>query len=138
MARIRPACVPLSVKLVKNARRSSGACSRVIEFAPACSPAAEKPWQQPQEDEQDRRGNADLAVGRQTADQEGRDAHQQQREDQHPLAAELVADVAHEERADRPRHVADAERGERQQGWRSPGRLLGKKILPKTSAAAVP
>ena len=40
---IRPVWVPLSVKLVKNARRSSGACSRLSEFAPACSPEAEKP-----------------------------------------------------------------------------------------------
>src|SRR5450830_1076402 len=43
VAKINPACVPLSVKLVKNARRCAGACSSVIEFAPACSPAADKP-----------------------------------------------------------------------------------------------
>ena len=71
---------------------------------------------QPQEDEKDRRGNADLAVSRQTADQESRQAHQQQREHQHPFAAVFVADMPHEERAHRPRHVAHAERGERQKG----------------------
>ena len=43
VAMIRPVCVPLSVKLVKNARRCSGACSRLSELAPACSPEAEKP-----------------------------------------------------------------------------------------------
>lgn len=43
VARIRPAWVPLSVKLVKKARRCGGACSSVIELAPACSPAAEMP-----------------------------------------------------------------------------------------------
>lgn len=43
VARIWPACVPLRVKLVKYARRRSGACSSDIEFAPACSPAAESP-----------------------------------------------------------------------------------------------
>jgi hypothetical protein len=32
VAMIRPACVPLSVKLEKNPRRSSGACSSVSEF----------------------------------------------------------------------------------------------------------
>ena len=42
-ARIRPPWVPVSVQEVKNARRWSGACSRVSELAPACSPAAEKP-----------------------------------------------------------------------------------------------
>ena len=43
VARISPACVPDSVKLVKNARRWAGACSSVIELAPACSPEAEMP-----------------------------------------------------------------------------------------------
>ena len=43
VARISPACVPLSVKLVKKARRLAGECSRVIELAPACSPEAENP-----------------------------------------------------------------------------------------------
>ena len=43
VARIKPACVPDSVKLVKNARRFAGACCSVIELAPACSPAAEIP-----------------------------------------------------------------------------------------------
>ncbi len=39
-----PPWVPLSVKLVKKPRRSGGACSRLIEPALACSPAAETPW----------------------------------------------------------------------------------------------
>ncbi len=43
VATMRPAWVPLRVKLVKKARRRAGACSRVIEFAPLCSPPAEKP-----------------------------------------------------------------------------------------------
>ena len=43
VAMIRPACVPLSVKLVKNARRCSGACSRLSELAPDCSPDADRP-----------------------------------------------------------------------------------------------
>ena len=43
VAMMRPACVPLSVKLEKYARRCSGACSSVSEFALACSPEAEKP-----------------------------------------------------------------------------------------------
>jgi hypothetical protein len=43
LARIRPPCVPSSVKLVKNPRRLSGACSSVKELAPLCSPAADRP-----------------------------------------------------------------------------------------------
>ncbi len=41
---VRPPWVPLRVKLVKKARRFGGACSRVMELAPACSPEAEMPW----------------------------------------------------------------------------------------------
>ena len=44
VAMMRPAWVPPSVKLVKNARRWSSACSRLSAFAPACSPEAERPW----------------------------------------------------------------------------------------------
>ncbi|MNR34539.1 hypothetical protein D3C85_1523190 [compost metagenome] len=43
VARISPAWVPLKVKLEKKARCFEGACSSVIEFAPACSPEAENP-----------------------------------------------------------------------------------------------
>jgi len=35
--------VPASVKLLKYARRRSGACSSVVELALACSPPAKKP-----------------------------------------------------------------------------------------------
>ena len=41
--RIRPIWVPLRVKLVKKPRRLAGACSKDMELAPACSPAAESP-----------------------------------------------------------------------------------------------
>ena len=58
----------------------------------------------------------DLGVRRQAADQERRDTHQQQRPDHDRLAAEPVADVAHEERADRPGDVRDAEGGEGRDG----------------------
>jgi hypothetical protein len=112
---IRPACVPPSVKEVKYPRRWSGACSRLSEFAPDCSPEAEKPCSSLQADEQDRRPDADRVVAWQAADEEGRRAHQRDGEDQDALAAVLVADVAHEERADGPGDIADAVGGERQQ-----------------------
>ena len=38
-----PNWVPPRVKLVKYARRFDGACSRLVDEAPACSPPAEKP-----------------------------------------------------------------------------------------------
>ena len=44
-ARIWPPWVPVRVQEVKKERRLSGACSSVMDEAPACSPAAEKPWQ---------------------------------------------------------------------------------------------
>ena len=69
--------------------------------------------QQPKQDEQDRREDADLAVRRQAADQERGDTHQQQRRDQDPAPAQAVADVSHEERPDRTGDVRNAEGGER-------------------------
>ena len=39
-----PNMIPLIVKLVKNARRPSGACSTVSELAPGDSPPADRPW----------------------------------------------------------------------------------------------
>ena len=68
--------------------------------------------EQAQHDQQNRRGDADLAVGRQAPHQERRDAHQQQRADQDLLAAQLVADVTHQEGPERPGDVRDAERGQ--------------------------
>jgi hypothetical protein len=43
VARIAPACVPLRVQLVKKARLELAECSSVSEFAPLCSPAADRP-----------------------------------------------------------------------------------------------
>lgn len=43
-ARRPPEAEPLVTKLVVNARRSSGACSRLMLIAAACSPETERPW----------------------------------------------------------------------------------------------
>ena len=75
------------------------------------------------EDEQDPGPHADLVVGGQGADEDGRDAHQQQRADEHRLAADLVAEVAADDPAERPDGEPDAERGEREQGARQ--RVVG-------------
>ena len=44
VARMLPPWVPARVKLVKNARRSAGACSREVELALDCSPDTARPW----------------------------------------------------------------------------------------------
>ena len=129
VAMIWPAWVPLSVKLVKKpapvrrARARGSSSSRRPARRRPRSPAAAAGTTS-------RTGapDADLVVGGQAADEERRGAHQREREDQDALAAELVADVAEEERADRPGDVADAEGGERQQrGGRGVG--LGEEDL---------
>jgi hypothetical protein len=66
-----------------------------------------------QHHEQDRCQHADLGVRGQAADEESRDAHDDQGEDQHALAPEPVAVASQHEGADGPREVADAVRRER-------------------------
>ena len=73
-----------------------------------------EPLQHPAQHQQRGGAPADGVVRRQAADQERRDAHQQQREQQHLLPADPVAEVADEDRADRAGDVGDAERGERE------------------------
>ena len=84
------------------------------------------------------RPEADRGVGRQHADQDAGDAHQQQRRDQRRLAADPVAPVAEDRRADRPRGEADGVGRERRQRARVVRSTSGKKSFGKTSAAAVP
>ena len=57
--------------------------------------------------QQDRRGDADGRVRRQQADRERAGAHHQQRDDQHGLAADLVAEVAEDHAAERPGDEAE-------------------------------
>jgi hypothetical protein len=68
---------------------------------------------QPEHQQQDRCPDPNRGVGRQDRDEERRRTHQQHGQDQHVLAAVLVAPVSQEERTYGPRHVAHAERGER-------------------------
>jgi hypothetical protein len=64
-----------------------------------------------------------LAVGGQQADQEGGHTHQDQRRDQHGLAAHLVAEVAADDAAQRAGREADAQGGEG--GQRARDRIAG-------------
>ena len=65
--------------------------------------------QQAQRDEQDRGPHADLGVGGQQADEGGGQAQADQREGQDELAAEAVAEVAGDDRAERADEEGDAE-----------------------------
>ena len=70
--------------------------------------------QDAEQDQQDRSGDADRGIGRQESDERGRQAHQDEREDEHLLAAEPVAEVAGDDRAERPEQERDADRRERE------------------------
>jgi hypothetical protein len=74
-----------------------------------------KPLTQSQEHQHDRRPNPDLVIGRQAADEEGRDPIISSVKTRTVLRAELVADMPEDERPDGPGHVADAERRQREQ-----------------------
>ncbi|MCY1212194.1 hypothetical protein D9M72_239260 [compost metagenome] len=68
--------------------------------------------------QQQRAPDAPRRIGRQQAHHAGGDAHQDQRGHQHKAAAELVAKMAEYHAAERPGHIADGVRGERQDGAR--------------------
>jgi len=71
--------------------------------------------QEPRERQQDRRGDADLAVGRQQADRGGADRHQRDGERHRRLAAVPVSVCAQDDAAKRTANEADPEGGDRQQ-----------------------
>jgi len=71
--------------------------------------------QEAQHEEGYRGGDPDGLVGRQEADERGRRAHGQQRDDEGRFAAEPVPEVAEEYAAYRTRHEADRRRAERSQ-----------------------
>ena len=73
--------------------------------------------------EQQRRADPDRRVRRQHADRHRRQAHRQQRRDQRRLAADAIAEVTEQRRADRAGEERDRERGERCQRRRGRIRL---------------
>ncbi len=78
----------------------------------------------------ERRSDANRPVGRQRAYRDGRNPHRQERRDERRLAADAVAEVAEERRADGTGHERDRERGER--GERGRGGIgRGKEQLRK-------
>ena len=77
------------------------------------------------DDQQHRRPDADRRVGRQQADEERRDAHDDERIDQHRLAADPIAEVAEDDAAQRSREKPDRKGAERRQ--RADQRIDGRK-----------
>ena len=74
-------------------------------------------------DEQDRGHDADAPRRWQAADEEGEDGHAQQGDDDHGFAADLVAEVAGDESADRSCDEAGGEGRERQECAGDPARI---------------
>ena len=71
---------------------------------------------EPQDRQNDSTPDPDALIGRHQTDQEGRDAHEQQRRDQRRFAADSVPVVAEDRRSHRPRDEADRVDRERFQG----------------------
>ena len=84
---------------------------------------------QAQQAEQPGRREPDRGIARKHADQRRGQAHHDQRGDQRRLAADAVAEMAEQHRADRPREERDAEGEERVERLRAGGRR-GKEDLP--------
>ena len=77
---------------------------------PAPLAAGREALEDPQQGEQDRCGHADHRVVRQQADERGRGAHEDEREDEHLLPPDAIAEVAGDDRPERPEEERDAQR----------------------------
>jgi hypothetical protein len=71
---------------------------------------------EPADEQQDRCRDADRRVCRQQADREGRDPHHHQRDDQHLLAADAIAEVPEDDAAERTCREPDRIGTEREKG----------------------
>ena len=86
-------------------------------------------------DQQHRRGDADLRVGREQPDQQRRAAHQGDRQREQRAASDAVADHAKHEAAERPRAEAQRKHGKGEQLLGGGARL--RKELPADVAGEV-
>ncbi len=68
--------------------------------------------QDPQQQQQQGRGDAEGGIGGQQADQQGRQCHQQYAEGEHPLATDEIAEVGHDDAAQRAGQIAGGEDAE--------------------------
>ena len=119
-AELREHAVP---RALARRRVLGGQQHRAAPFAAEADALAE-----PAERQQQRRGKADRVVGRQHANQHRRNPHRHQRRDERGLAADAVAEMAEQHRADRPRDEGDRKR--RQRGERGRGRVGGREEQP--------
>src|SRR5512133_1495563 len=125
--RNRPAGTPIWGQLPKKPRRPGGALDR-HQHRPAPLAAHADALGDAQGDQDDRGPDADGVIGRHQPDEEGGDAHDEQRQHQHGLAADAVAEVAEDDPAQGAGREADAVGGQGQQ--RARGRLhLGEEQL---------
>ena len=86
-----------------------------VDRGAAIFAAQREPLQHAQQDEQDRRGDADRGIARHQPDRGGGEAHQGDGDEKGIFAPQFVAEHAEQDRADRTDAEADAERRERQQ-----------------------
>ncbi len=100
-------------------------------------PAETDALEEAQADQQQRRGDADLLIGRKQTDQKGADAHHHDRDREHRLAADPVAVMTEDRSAERPRQRSDRVGAEGRDGGER-GLPAAKKTLLNTSAVAVP
>ena len=111
----RPAGTPICGHEPKKPRRPFGACSTDISTAPPHSPPTPMPCAKRRTTSRiGARMPIELKVGRH-ADQERRDAHDEQRQHEHRLAADAVAVVPEHDAADRAGGEADRVGAEGQQ-----------------------
>jgi hypothetical protein len=93
--------------LPNNPRRCFGAFSTTIRTGAAPLAAEADALQEAQHDQQHRRRDADLLIGRQQTDQESAEPHDDDRHGEHRLAADLVAEMAEDRGTQRPGQEAD-------------------------------
>ena len=96
-----PTGTPICAKLPSRPRLFWSPHSIASSTEPLHSPPIAMPWTTPQQHQEQRRGDTDRRRPGQHADDAGRDAHHQQRDDQRGLAADPVTPVPEDRGADR-------------------------------------
>ena len=102
-----------------EAATAFGGVFRHVGRCAAVFTAKRQTLQHAQDDERHRSDPADAVVGRQKADQEGRKTHDQDGDEEGVLAAQLVADIAEQDRAERTEAEAYGETSPDEQRFQS-------------------
>ena len=96
------------MKLAKKPRRPNGSVLEDHRAGAGDLAGDREALDEPEDHEQHRGEDTDLLVGRQEADADRREAHEEHAHDQHVLAAVGIAPMPEDEGADGPADVADA------------------------------